>query len=264
LTKLVWGDVGSRYYEAGVDRGVLYLDGQPGVAWNGLTSVTDNASGATAQPYYIDGEKYLNKLSREEFEATITAYTYPDEFGVCDGTAQIRPGLFLTKQKRQSFGMSYRTKIGNDQSSVYGYKIHLIYNAMATPSDHDHKSLTDSPGTDDFSWKLTSLPPTMDGYKRTSHIYFDSRTMDPTVLEALEYILYGDDSTSPRLPVLSEITDLIDNGASLTVTDNGDGTFTLQAPISDLAMLDDSIFQLSWNSVTDNGDGTWTASSSSL
>lgn len=258
MTRMVWGASGARFYETGLDRGVLYVTGQPGVPWNGLTSVTETAVGGVAQPYYIDGEKYSNTASREEFEATLTAFTYPDEFAPCDGIVSVRTGLLATQQNRQSFSLCYRTMVGNDLSGTSAYKIHLIYNVLASPSDRDHKTLTDSSDPDDFSWTLTSLPPSFVGYTRTSHFILDSRTLDPTVLSAVEDILYGNDESSPSLPSLSDLTDLIDSGATLILVDNGDGTFTMTAPLDDLEMLDGSIFQLSWPTATFIDDETYT------
>lgn len=262
VTRISWGAYGSRFYEVGVDRGVLYVDGSDGVPWNGLTSVTENATGGTAKPFYIDGEKYLNAASREEFSATLTAYTYPDEFLACDGTAQLRSGLYATKQKRKTFGLCYRTMVGNDQTPSSGYKIHLIYGVLASPSAKAFKTISNTADADDFSWTLTSLPEASTTYKRTSHFIIDSRHLDPDTLSGIEDILYGSDSTASRLPELSEIIDLIDSGDHLTVTDHGDGTFTLKAPVADLVMLDIGTFQLTWPTVVDNLDGTYTATSS--
>lgn len=262
MSRITWGDVGTHVYEAGVDRGVLYVGELAGVPWNGLTSITETSSGGSPQPYYIDGEKYSNKSSREEFEATLTAFTYPDAFMVCDGTAAVRPGFYATKQRRQPFSFCYRTLIGNDQSSDFGYKIHLIYNALASPSDKDYKSLTDEVDPDDFSWTLTSLPPAISGFNRTSHFIVDSRYIDPTTLAAIEDILYGTDEAQSRMPTADEIADLIDTGDKFTVTDLGGGKFSLEAPIADLVMLDVGTFQITWDTVVDNGDGTYTATSS--
>jgi hypothetical protein len=262
VSRITWGDVGSRYYENGVDRGVLYVGEGDGVPWNGLTSVTENVTGGAAKAYYVDGEKYLNVASREEYSATLTAYTYPDEFEVCDGTVAVRPGFFATNQRRQSFGLTYRSMVGNDITPIAGYKIHIVYGALASPSTKAWKAIAASQNPDDFSWTLTSLPPDISGFKRTSHFIVDSRDIDPTTLSGIEDILYGTDTTAPRLPTIVEITDLIDVGNHLTVTDNGDGTFTLTAPDAALAMLDSENFQVTWDSVVDNGDGTYTATSS--
>lgn len=262
MARISWDDPGSRLYAVGLDRGVLYVDGQPGVPWNGLTAITENNSGGAAQPFYVDGEKFVNTSAPEEFNATLTAYTYPIEFEPCDGMTEIRPGFIITKQRRQSFGLSYRSMVGNDQSSEYGYKIHLIYNALASPSARSHKTMNASPNPDDFSWNITTLPPSVTGYKRSSHFIIDSTLVDPEVLSGLEDILYGNDSTSARLPAITEITDLIDTGDAMTVTDNGDGTFTITAPLSAIPMLDSETFQLTWPTgiVIDDAD-TWTATS---
>jgi hypothetical protein len=261
VTRIIWGEAGSRYYDAGVDRGVLYIAGQPGVPWNGLTAVNENPVGGSTKAYYIDGVRYLNKPASEEFGATLTAYTYPEAFEVCDGTASIRPGLLAMHQRRQPFGLTYRNMLGNDLSDNAGYKVHIIFNAMAAPTSRGHKTLTTSRSPDDFTWTLTALPNLISGYTATAHLVLDSRTMDPQVLSAIEDILYGNDEISAQLPDVATMTDLVDNGVNLTVTINGDGTFTLKAPMGDLAMLDASIFQLNSDQVVDNGDGTWTASS---
>lgn len=261
MPRINWDAVGSRLYETGLDRGVLYLNGQAGVPWNGLTSVAENSPGGTSKSFYVDGEKYLNISSREEFEATLSAYTYPEEFEVCDGSISIRPGLLITKQRRTSFGLSYRTMIGNDQSNVHGYKLHLIYNLLSSPSNRAFKTSTNTAQIDDFSWTLTSLPPIQSGYQRSSHLIIDSTEIDPTLLSDIETILYGDDTTSGRLPDLTELVDLIDTGDVLTVVDNGDGTFTMTAPLIDLQMLDSSVWQLTWPTAVFIDDDTYTVSS---
>lgn len=261
LPRIVWDAVGSRQYETGIDRGVLYVDTQAGVPWNGLTAVTESSPGGIAKSFYVDGEKYANLPTREEYQATLTAYTYPEEFEICDGLVSIRSGLFLTKQKRISFGLSYRTKIGNDQDDSYAYKIHIIYNVLAAPSNRAFKTTNNSMQVDQFSWVLTSLPLAQTGYLRTSHIVIDSRVTDPQILSAIEDILYGDDAISSRLPTLPELLDLIDTGDSLIVTDNGDGTATLTAPIVDLMPLDASVWQLTWSTVVYIDGNTCTISS---
>lgn len=249
MTRLVWGIYGKRFYEAGVDRGVLYVEGQPGVAWNGLISVEESPTGGEAQPYYIDGVKYLNTLSAEEFEATISAFTYPDEFAQCDGTEKVRPGLFASQQRRKPFNFCYRTKVGADQEGLeHAYKIHLVYNALASPTSRPYSSISDSTEPIEFEWNITTCPPVASGYKRTSHIEIDSRQTDPLILELLENILYGDDENEARLPEFDELLDIFDTIVRLTVTDNGDGTFTLEAPNDALIMLDETTFQLTWPS----------------
>lgn len=265
MSRINWDAAGSRKYEIGIDRGVLYVDGQPGVPWNGLVSIADNtgnSSSGSSKSFYVDGEKYLNLDPREEYQATLTAYTYPEEFEPCNGDVSVRSGLMVTKQKRTSFGLSYRTGIGNDVSSSYGYKIHIIYNIIAAPANRTYKTIDNNQQLDNFSWALSSLPPAMVGYQRTSHIVIDSTVMDPSNLSGIEDILYGNDSFAPRLPSLTELTDLIDTNNTLVVVDNGDGTYTMTAPISDLMMLDDSIFQLTWSTAVFVDANTYTVTSS--
>lgn len=261
MPRLDWDASGARFYEAGIDRGVLYVEGQPGVVWNGLTSVNETPSGGDPRPYYIDGVKYLNLSAPEEFEATITAFTYPVEFEVCDGSAQPRQGLFLTHQRRKSFGFSYRSMIGTDQSDGYGYKLHIVYNALASPTDREHKTLKDQNDPDDFSWKITTKPPAMAEYKRTGHIVIDSRMTDPTILSAIEDILYGTDGDSARIPTFEELIGVYDTISTMTVIDNGDGTFTVTAPYDVIRMLDDETFEITSNNAIFIDDETYTLSS---
>lgn len=264
MSRMIWNAVGSRKYETGVDRGVLYIDGQPGVPWNGLTSIAETAQGSSgsSKAFYVDGEKYLNLVPREEYQATLTAFTYPEEFEPCNGDASVRTGLFVTKQKRTSFGFSYRTMIGNDKTPNYGYKIHLVYNVLASPSTKGYKTIDGRNQIDDFSWTLTSVPPIMAGYRRTSHVVIDSTIIDPVLVSGIEDILYGNSSFSPRLPSLTELADLIDTNNSLIVVDNGDGTYTMTAPLSDLTMLDTQIFQLTWPTAVFVDANTYTVTSS--
>jgi hypothetical protein len=209
MPRLVWGAVGERYFETGVDRGVLYVGSDPGVAWNGLISVSESPSGGDPKPYYLDGIKYLNIAAAEEFEATLDAFSAPREFGPCDGMASIQNGLIATQQPRKSFGLSYRTLIGNDlDGAEHGYRIHLVYNALAEPSQRSHKTYGDQLDVADFSWSITTLPPSITGYKPTAHLIVDSTLADPDVLISVENILYGDNSHSARMPAPDELTAL--------------------------------------------------------
>lgn len=206
MPRLTWNSIGDRFYEIGIDRGVLYTDGNPGVAWTGLISVSESPTGGEAKPYYIDGVKFLNVSSAEEFEATINAFYKPLEFGVCDGTASIQNGLFVTQQSRKQFGLSYRTKLGNDVAgSDHAYKIHLIYNALAAPSERNNSTMGDSVEPTSYSWPITTLPPSITGYKRTAHLVIDSRFTDPSLLTDVEDILYGDDVNPARQPSPDEL-----------------------------------------------------------
>lgn len=223
MSKLVWDKTGERYYETGVKQGVLYVQGvggayDKGVAWNGLTAVTESPSGAEATALYADDIKYLNLMSAEEFGATIEAYTYPDEFAECDGSVVLTKGVYIGQQARKTFGLCYRTTVGNDvDSNDYGYKLHLIYGAVASPSEKAYATINDSPEAITFSWEVTTTPVNVAGHKPTASITIDSTKADPTKLAALEDILYGknpttvggDDGVDPRLPLPDEIVTLM-------------------------------------------------------
>lgn len=213
--KLVWDQTGERLYETGVKQGVLYPQGEggtypKGVAWNGLTAVTESPSGAEATPLYADDIKYLNLISAEEFGATIEAYTYPDEFAQCDGSAELVPGVSVGQQARKPFGMSYRTVLGNDTENIdHGYKLHIIYGALAAPSEKAYASINDSPEAITFSWEVTTTPVSVKGLKPTATITIDSTKVNADKLAALETILYGSEDAEPRLPLPDEIAELM-------------------------------------------------------
>lgn len=222
MSKIVWDKTGERYYETGVKNGVLYLQTNGvynnGVAWNGLTAVTESPSGAEATALYADDMKYLNLYSAEEFGATIEAYTYPDEFGECDGSKELVDGVTIGQQTRKAFGLCYRTVIGNDtDGEAHGYKLHIIYGAMASPSEKAYATINDSPEAITFSWEVTTTPVNVTGAKPTASVVIDSTKADPTKLAALEVILYGkdpttqdgDDGVAPRLPLPDELKTLM-------------------------------------------------------
>lgn len=219
MSKLVWDKTGERFYETGVNQGVLYPQGANGtyplgVAWNGLTAVTESPTGAEATPLYADNIKYLNLISVEEFGATIEAYTYPDEFAQCDGSAEIADGVMIGQQNRKVFGLSYKTTLGNDvDGNDHGYKLHIIYGALAAPSEKGYSTINDSPEAITFSWEVTTTPVSVAGFKPTASITIDSTKADKTKLAALEAILYGDTETEARLPLPDEITALLEADA---------------------------------------------------
>jgi hypothetical protein len=221
MTALTWDQVGERLYETGVDHGVLYIPNgsgiyEFGVAWNGLTTVTESPSGAEASPQYADNIKYLNLVSAEEFGGTIEAFTYPDEFGQCDGTAAPSDGVLLGQQSRKTFGLCYRSRLGNDLDGTdYGYKLHLIYGALAAPSEKAYSTINDSPEAITFSWEVATTPVPVTGYKPTSVIVVDSSVVDETALADLEEILYGSAGVDPRLPLPDEVISLF--AGSVTV-----------------------------------------------
>lgn len=217
MAKLVWDKTGDRLYETGVKNGVLYIPTagvySKGVAWNGLTAVTESPSGAEATALYADDTKYLSLMSAEEFGATIEAYTYPDEFAACDGSAELADGVMIGQQKRSTFGLCYKTTIGNDtEGNDHGYKLHIVYGAQAKPSERAYASINDSPEAITFSWEITTTPVNVTGAKPTASLVIDSTKADPSKLAALEDILYGkdgDSATEPRLPLPDEIKSLM-------------------------------------------------------
>lgn len=210
MTKLIWGAAGERFFEAGVDRGVLYVSGLTGVAWNGLTAVSEAPTGGEAKPYYIDGFKYANVAAAEEFNATLEAFSSPDEFATCDGSVQLAAGLFATQQPRKPFDLSYRTLVGDDIVGLdSGYKIHVVYNALAASAGRSNGTLTSSTDPMKLSWGISTRPPeAIYGFKPTAHFVIDSRKTPALVMSMLEGILYGTASTTPRIPPATELTDL--------------------------------------------------------
>lgn len=212
MAKLVWDKTGEKFFESGVDHGVLYLLGNTGAydkgyAWNGLISINETPSGAESNKQYADNIPYLNLISAEEFGLTVEAYTYPPEFGVCDGSAEPTPGVSIGQQDRKMFGMSYRTKIGNDtEGQDHGYKLHLVYGAQASPSEKTYNSINDSPEATTFSWEVTTTPVNVTGFKPTASIVIDSTKVDAGKLAELEKKLYGDDSSgTATLPTPDEV-----------------------------------------------------------
>lgn len=218
MAKIVWDKTGEHFYETGVKNCVLYIPTEgvysKGVAWNGIIAITESPSGAEATALYADDIKYLNLYSVEEFGATIEAYTYPDEFAECDGSAELVAGVKIGQQARKPFGLCYRTTIGNDtDGNDHGYKLHIIYGAMASPSEKSYNTINDSPEAVTFSWELTTTPVNVAGAKPTASITIDSTKVDEKKLAALEEVLYGKDGTGsdhtgaaePRLPLPDEI-----------------------------------------------------------
>lgn len=198
MSRIVWDQSGDRLYETGVDHGVLFpvennVYGM-GVPWNGLTQVTESPSGAEATALYADNIKYLNLMSAEDFGATIEAYTYPDEFAECDGSAAVSTGVMIGQQERKAFGLAYRTKVGNDQNDNLGYKIHLLYGAKASPSERAYSTVNDSPEAITFSWELTTTPVNVAGRKPTALLTVDSTKVTEANLKKFEDILYGIDA----------------------------------------------------------------------
>lgn len=215
MAKLVWDEVGKRTYETGVDKGVLYVQDAEGaygkgVAWNGLTAVNESPSGAEPTPLYADNIKYLELTSKEEYGATIEAYTYPDEFEACDGSAEIGEGVVIGQQSRKVFGLCYRTVKGNDvKNNDYGYKIHLVYGCKAKPAQKNYQTINDSPEAITFSWEVSTTPVEVEGFKPTATVTIDSTKVTSEKLKAVEDALYGTESVEPKLLLPSEILAIV-------------------------------------------------------
>lgn len=210
MPKLRWNDVGQRFYETGLDRGVLYLADRTGVPWSGLTSVEEDLSEDSSEPLYFDGIKYMDAPAFGDYSATLSAFTYPDEFLEYEGIVDLGSGLFVDGQDSKLFGLSYRTRVGNDtEGPEHGYKIHLVYNLTAIPSDVLHETLMPSSNVTEFSWTISGIPEGASGYRPTAHVIFDSRDLPVAMLAGLEDILYGDADSTAHLPTINELIDFV-------------------------------------------------------
>ena len=221
MSRIKWNETGTKTYETGVDRGVLYPMSSTGtypvgVPWQGLTGVSESPSGAEASPIYADNTKYLNLVSTEEFGASVEAYTYPDEFAECDGSAEPTTGVVIGQQNRKTFGLCYRTLIGNDvENTEYGYKLHLVYGALAAPSEKSYQTVNDSPEAATFSWEISTTAVAVAGFKPTATVVVDSTKVDAAKLALFEDIIYGKDAAGAnpavvaRLPLPNEVVTLL-------------------------------------------------------
>lgn len=240
MTRIDWSGVGERYFEAGIDRGVLYVGSNPGVPWIGLVNINHKASGGKTVSRYLDGIKISNRASPEEFECTIEAFTYPVEFEVCDGTARIENGLRVSQQRRRPFGLVYRTSIGNDVRGIeLGYKIHILYNLTAEPSDRAYQTLSDQNEPSTFSWDVTSRAPLVAGLHPSSEYSVDSRDIPQELLSALEDVLYGTAVTNPSLPTPGELIFMFDSYEDL-IYDAG-SPYTPVFETYDAGQIDDPV-----------------------
>ena len=218
--RLTWDDAGKRLYETGVKQGGLYPQDDngaypKGVAWNGLTAVTESPEGAEPTPLYADDIKYLNLLSTEEFKATVEAYTYPDEFAECDGSGSLVEGVTIGQQDRKTFGLSYRTSLGNDvKGNEYGYKLHIVYGCLAAPSEKAYATVNDSPEAITFSWEVSTTPVNVTGFKPTASLVLDSVKLGAAKMKAIEDVLYGSSAAEARLPLPDEIKSIIESAAA--------------------------------------------------
>ena len=241
MAKVAWDTSAERFYEVGLDRGVLYTTDSPGVPWNGLISVDENPDGGDVRSLYQDGLIYRQVPVFEEYRATISAYQRPAQFGPCEGRYAGLSGMVIPQQRRKPFGMSYRTFVGNSLGNQQNYQIHILYNMLAKPSQRIYRSLDGSGNAMILAWDVSGTPATVPGYRKTPHLVVDSSLVTPELLAALEDILYGTDVDDPRLPTPSEIFEL---GFGFIVIDNEDGTYTVTAPDSVLTILDPDSFQV--------------------
>lgn len=237
MARLAWSQAGNRYFETGVDRGVLYLPDYPPLAWNGLSSVEEDFGEDTTSSYFLDGVKFLDVPQAADFAATLKAYTYPEEFQIFEGVSPMGNGLYADEQPQASFGLTYRTLVGNDLDEGLGYKLHICYNLVAIPQDVSHETTSDKTTAIEFAWKLSAVPSEAPGYRPTAHVILDSRYIYPRLLQQLEDTLYGTDTTDGHLPPITELIPLVTNWRLIYVYDNGDGTWTAYGP-DDLVYYD--------------------------
>jgi hypothetical protein len=243
MAKLVWDQLGDRFYENGVSRGVFYGSDSKGVPWNGLVSV-EEASVDSADPAYFDGFKYTDLVTLGDFEGVMKAFTYPDEFLAYEGVWTSQTGFYLTNQPKTRFGLCYRTEINNDLGQA-GYKLHILYNLIAIPADKTYETLSLSDDPNEFEWNITAIPEEVDNFRPTAYIVIDSRKIDPLLLVDIEDILYGTDEDQARLPELNGLVSFVMKWGRFIVTDLGDGRWEAYTPLEDIiTMLDPETFEI--------------------
>jgi hypothetical protein len=263
MAELVWDQVGDRLYETGISKGVLYKDDGYGVAWNGLTSIQEDIS-TEAEPIYFDGVKFNDVITIGDFTANLRAFTYPDEFLKYEGTLKDQTGFYVMNQPQSRFGLSYQTKIGDDIDGIEsGYKIHVLYNLTAVPAQRVYETLGEEVDPLEFEWSLTAIPEEIENFRPTAHVIFNSREIDPNLLQDIEDILYGDEENDSRLPSLKGLATFIRKWDRLIITDNGDGTWTAESGVEGIiTMLDSTTFQIVSDTATYLDADTYTISSS--
>lgn len=256
MTKILWNQPNESKFETGIDRGVLYVDGMIGVPWHGLIGFVESPVGGEARSYYLDGVKYLNVSDSEELEGTIEAFYCPKEFYHCDGIAEPSIGVNSWQQYRKSFGFSFRTKVGNDSSgSDFSYKIHLVYNALATPTERTYSTVTDTSDPNTLSWSITTKALPVPYLAPTAHITIDLDKASAYGISILEDILYGTNLTDPRIPSPSEVIAIFSYDLDLVVVENVDGSFEVTGPSNKVSMFDIDQFQITSEAVDILDDG---------
>jgi len=244
MTKLVWDQTGTRIYENGVSQGVFYGSDRKGIPWNGLISV-EEVNNDSADSLYFDGLKYAEVVTVGDFEGKLTAFTYPDEFLGYEGVDDWKPGFFLTDQPKSRFALSFKTEINSDEGAQIGYKLHILYNLLAIPSNKTYETLSLDSEPMDFQWDITAIPEPLDRFRPTAHVVIDSRKIDPYLLADIENFIYGTELTDPVLPDLSSLVTFVQKWGRFIVTDNGNGTWTATSPLEGvITMLDEFTFQI--------------------
>lgn len=244
MTAISWDDIGERFYENGVSRGVFYGQDGLGVPWNGLTLVEESRVD-TADPLYFDGLKFGDLVTLGDFEGKMKAFTYPEEFLFYEGLAPADPGIFLTAQTKMRFGMSWRTEINNDLGQSIGYKLHLLYNVLAIPAQKTYETLSLDNEPIDFEWEITAVPEEVDNFRPTAYMVIDTRMADPFLVTDIENIIYGNSENDPTLPHMNAFVTFINKWGRLIITDHGDGTWSADSPIPGvITMLDETTFEI--------------------
>ena len=262
MTTISWDEVGQRFYENGVTKGVFYPQNAPGVAWNGLTSVKES-SVDTADPLYIDGQKYGDLITLGDFKGTMQAFTYPKEFLPYDGVLQAEVGFALTAQTRMRFGLCFRTEINSDLGQSIGYKLHLLYNVLAIPAQRDYQTLSLDNDPIEFEWDISAIPEIIDNFRPTAHIVIDSRDIDEFLLLDLENLLYGTEETDPQLPSMQSLITFVLGWGRLIISVDGDGIWTASSPIPGVIEdLDAESFQITSDTAVYLDSETYEISSS--
>lgn len=264
MAKLVWDEVGERFYESGVSQGVFYGSDKRGVPWNGLISVEETNNDAT-EPLYFDGFKYADVVTVGDFRGKITAFTYPDEFLPYEGVQAWEPGFYLTDQPKQRFGLSYKTDVNNDQTQGVGYKLHILYNVLAIPSNKTYETLSLQTDPIDFEWDISAVPVRIDRFRPTAHVIIDSRKIDSFLLADIENLLYGSDELEPTLPELSGLVNFVQKWGRFIVNNNGDGTWTATSPLDGvIEMLDEETFTITYDTAVYIDSESYTLTSSEV
>lgn len=245
MTLLTWNTFGTRRFETGIDKGVLYIPGSNGLAWNGLVSVNEAPDGGAVSSFYQDGKKYADFVGTVDYKAAVEAFTYPDEFERCLGVQPLAGGAYVSGQRPSTFGFSYRTRIGNDLvGTAFAYKLHIVYGCTAAPYDRSYKTIGEVADPDTFSFDISAVPVAVTGRQATAHFILDSRYTNSAKLALVEERLYGSSDTIPHLPVIDDIVELLVSGSTIIITDNGDGTWSATGPHEYVYMTGVDTFQI--------------------